>query len=259
MTHYDIVIVGSGHAGAQAAVSLRQQKFAGSITIVTRETELPYERPPLSKEYLAGDKPFERLLLRPPEYWDKNEIEIISGEEVVSVDPAAHRVALGNGDTLGYGKLIWAAGGDPRPLPVPGGDLRGVFGIRTRADVTGIMDRLDDIRQVVIVGGGYIGLEAAAVFTKLGRRVILLEALDRVLTRVAGEDLSAFYEGFHRAKGVDLRTDVVIETITGGKTAEGVKLADGEILPADIVIVGIGIVPSVAPLIDAGAEGGNGV
>ncbi len=257
--HYDVVIVGSGHAGAQAAISLRQQKFAGSITIIGREDQLPYERPPLSKEYLSGDKPFEKLLLRPADYWEKNEITLLAGKEVVAVDAAEHAVSLSDGSRISFGKLVWAAGGEPRQLPIPGGDLDGVYAIRARGDVDPIMSRLKEIDRIVIVGGGYIGLEAAAVFTKLGRQVTLLEALDRVLARVAGAELSRFYEGYHRAQGVDLRTGVTIDSIIGDEHAEGVKLQSGEMLPADIVVVGIGIVPSVGPLIAAGAAGENGV
>ena len=259
MQHFDVLIVGGGHGGAQAAIALRGAGFAGSIGLLGREPELPYERPPLSKEYFSGDKPFERIQLRPAEYWAGKEIALLLGKTVTALDPAAQTVTCTDGDTLHYGDLIWATGGDPRPLPLPGGNLPGVHGVRTRADVDAILAELPAAAQVVVIGGGYIGLEAAAVLTKLGKQVVLLEALPRVLARVAGEELSAFYEAEHRAHGVDLRTGVEIAKLTGEARVTGVELADGNVIPADLVIVGIGIIPAVGVLIAAGAAGGNGV
>lgn len=259
MRSFDVLIVGGGHAGAQAAIALRQGKFEGSVAIVGTETELPYERPPLSKEYLAGDKTFDRILIRPATFWAERDVEMLSGRTVVSVDPAAHVVETADGERIGYGRMIWATGGAPRRLSCAGGDLPGVHSVRTRADVDRMKAELPDVTQAVVIGGGYIGLEAAAVLTKFGKRVVLLEALDRVLARVAGEDLSRFYESEHRAHGVEVRLGVRVDSLVGDTRVTGVKLADGEIVPADLVIVGIGIEPAVAPLLAAGAEGGNGV
>ncbi|MGV3729565.1 MAG: NAD(P)/FAD-dependent oxidoreductase [Sphingopyxis sp.] len=256
---FDVVIVGAGHGGAQVAVALRTQKFTGSIAIIGDEPDLPYERPPLSKEYFAGEKEFERILLRPAKYWDERDVTMLLGQRVVSVDPAAHRVTTDEGQTIGYGKLVWATGGSPRMLPIPGGDLPGVQGVRTRADADAMKAASLTAEQIVVIGGGYIGLEAAAVLRKAGKKVVLLEALDRVLARVAGEELSRFFEKEHRDHGVDLRLGVCVETIEGDTHVTGVRLADGEVAPADLVIVGIGIVPAVEPLIAAGAAGGNGV
>lgn len=257
--HFDVVIVGAGHGGAQAAIMLRTQKFTGSIAIIGDEPELPYERPPLSKEYFAGEKEFERIQLRPAKYWDEREVTLLLGTRVVSVDPAAHHVTTDGGKTIGYGKLVWATGGSPRMLPIPGGDLPGVQGVRTRADADAMKAASDTANQIVVIGGGYIGLEAAAVLRKAGKMVVLLEAQDRVLARVAGTELSRFYEREHREHGVDLRLGVAVEAIEGEQHVTGVRLADGEVVPADLVIVGIGIVPAVEPLIAAGAAGGNGV
>jgi 3-phenylpropionate/trans-cinnamate dioxygenase ferredoxin reductase subunit len=256
---FDVLIIGAGHAGAQAAIMLRTQKFEGSIAIIGDEPEIPYERPPLSKEYFAGDKEFDRILIRPQKFWDEREINMLLNKRVVSVDPAAHSVTTDGGETYGYGKLIWATGGSPRMLPIPGGDLPGVQGVRTRADADAMKAASETASQIVVIGGGYIGLEAAAVLSKFGKKVVLLEALDRVLARVAGEDLSRFYEAEHRAHGVDLRLNVQVESIEGSDRATGVRLKDGSVIPADLVIVGIGIIPAVQPLIDAGATGGNGV
>jgi 3-phenylpropionate/trans-cinnamate dioxygenase ferredoxin reductase subunit len=256
---FDVVIVGAGHGGAQVAIMLRTQKFAGTIAIIGEEPELPYERPPLSKEYFAGEKEFERIQLRPAKYWDEREVTMLLGKRVARVDPAAHTVTTDGGETIGYGRLVWATGGSPRMLPIPGGDLPGVQGVRTRADADAMKAASETAGQIVVIGGGYIGLEAAAVLSKAGKKVVLLEALDRVLARVAGEELSRFYEKEHRDHGVDLRLGVCVDAIEGETKVTGVRLADGEVIPADLVIVGIGIVPAVEPLIAAGADCANGV
>lgn len=256
---YDVLIVGSGHAGAQAAITLRQLKFAGSIAMLSAEAEPPYERPPLSKDYLAGDKAFERILIRPHAFWAEREIDLLFGQEVIEVDPAAHSVTCASGVRFGYAKLIWAAGGSPRRLSCGGHDLAGVHSVRCRADVDAMIAELPATRRVAVIGGGYIGLEAAAVLTKLGKQVTVLEAQDRVLARVAGAPLSRFFEAEHCAHGVDIRLGVTVECIEGEDRARGVRLADGAVLPADMVIVGIGIAPAVAPLLAANAAGGDGV
>jgi 3-phenylpropionate/trans-cinnamate dioxygenase ferredoxin reductase component len=260
MERKDVIIVGAGHGGAQAALVLRQLGFDGSITVIGRENEPPYERPPLSKEYLAQEKPFERLYIRPPHFWAERQIEMRLSTEVVAVNPVAQLLTFGDGAEIGYGDLIWATGGDPRKLSCPGSDLAGIHAVRTRADVDAIMAELKGVTRVAVVGGGYIGLEAAAVLTKLGKHVTILEALPRVLARVAGEELSAFYEAEHRAHGVDLRTGVAVVAVEGNEGhVTGVRLADDTVVAAEMVIVGIGIIPAVQPLIAAGAAGTNGV
>jgi len=260
MRTYDVLIVGGGHGGAAAAQALRQKGFEGSVAIVTDELSPPYERPPLSKEYLAQEKTFDRILIRPETFWAERKIELVLGERVIAVDPAKRQVKLWSREEIGYGSLIWAGGGAPRRLACPGHDLAGVHSVRTREDVDVMMAELPAVEQVVVIGGGYIGLEAAAVLRKFGKQVVLLEALDRVLARVAGEPLSRFYEAEHRAHGVDLRLGAAVDCILekDGRAA-GVRLAGGEELPAQMVVVGIGITPSVAPLLEAGALGGNGV
>jgi 3-phenylpropionate/trans-cinnamate dioxygenase ferredoxin reductase component len=257
---FDVLIVGAGHGGASAAIALRQLGFTGSIAIVGREHEPPYERPPLSKDYMAGEKAFDRLYIRPVQFWADKQVELLLGQEVIAVEPASRVVTLADGEKIGFGDLIWATGGDPRRLNCPGADLSGVHAVRHRADVDAIMASLLDVEHILIVGGGYIGLEAAAVLSKSGKKIVLLEALPRVLARVAGEALSSFYEAEHRRHGVDLRTNIAISALLGmdGKVT-GVRLQNGEIIPTQMVIVGIGIIPAVEPLLDAGAEGGNGV
>lgn len=258
MDRYDVVIVGGGHGGAQAAIALRQAKFAGSVAVIGEEPELPYERPPLSKEYLSGDKDWERLLIRPVAFWTERDILLRLGERVTAVDPGG-RALLTTAGEVGYGALIWAAGGRLRRLSCRGRDLRGVHSVRTRADVDRMRAELPSVRRAVVVGGGYIGLEAAAVMRKAGVHVTVLEAQDRVLARVAGEALSRFFEAEHRAQGVDLRLGVAVDGIEGEGAVAGVRLADGELLPCELVVVGIGIEPAVEPLLEAGAQGGNGV
>ena len=260
MRKYDVLIVGGGHAGAQAATALRQNKFSGSIGLLGAEPELPYERPPLSKEYLAGERAFDRLLIRQPSFWQSREIDMLLGKSVEEVDPAAHIVTTSDGEMFGYGSLVWATGGQPRPLACAGHDLAGVHSIRTRADVDRLAAEIDGARTAIVIGGGFIGLEAAAVLTKRGKRIIVLEAMERVLARVAGEPLSRFFEAEHRAKGVEIRLGAkvdCIEAVDGRATA--VRLADGGVLSCELVIVGIGIVPAVEPLRRAGAVGSDGI
>ncbi|WP_312488657.1 NAD(P)/FAD-dependent oxidoreductase [Sphingomonas sp.] len=256
---YDVLIVGTGHAGTQAAIALRQEGFAGTIAMIGEEAHPPYERPPLSKEYLAGDKPFERIMIRPERFWEERGVTLRLGEEVTAVNAEARCVMTAAGAVIGYEHLIWAAGGHARRLSCAGHDLAGVHGVRTRADVDRLIAELPGVEQVVVIGGGYIGLEAAAVLTKFGKQVTIVEAQDRVLARVAGEALSRFYEAEHRAHGVTVRLNESVTCIEGEGAVTGVRLADGTVLPAQMAIVGIGIVPAVAPLLAAGASGDNGV
>ena len=227
MDSADIVIVGSGHGGAQAAIALRQQGYAGSILMIGRDPEPPYERPPLSKEYLAGEKPFERILIRPPAFWAERGVTLKPGTSVSKVDPQAKELTVTGGGAVSYGTLIWSAGGDPRRLSCPGGDLGGIHTVRHKGDVDRLRDELEaGGSRVVVIGGGYIGLEAAAVLRKLGCEVVLLESQERVLGRVAGADIAHFYEEEHRRQGVDLRTGVSVEALEGdGDRVTAVRLA----------------------------------
>lgn len=258
---YDILIVGAGHAGAQAAIALRQQKFEGTIGLLGNEKYPPYERPPLSKEYLAGDKPFERILLRPESFWAERNIDLVTGCRVSKVDPMDKSVTLSSDEQVSFDKLIWATGGSPRMLDCPGSQARNIHAVRSRADVDKIIAALPTVEKVVVIGGGYIGLEASAVLTKLGKKVTVVESLDRVLSRVAGEALSRFYEDEHRSHGVVVDLNATVEGFETNDDgiATAVKLGDGRTLPADMIIVGIGIIPETGPLVAAGAVAGNGV
>ncbi len=260
--HADVVIVGTGHGGAQAAIALRQHGHEGSILMIGRDNAPPYERPPLSKEYLAGDKGFERIMIRPEKFWAEKGIGLRLGAAATAIDPVAHSVTLSDGSRVTYRKLIWSGGGDPRRLPVPGAVLPGVFYVRDKSDADAMMQALaSGAKRAAVIGGGYIGLEAAAVLRKLGCEVVLIEMLPRLLARVAGEELSDFYAEEHRRHGVDVRLSTGIQSVLGEDAGRvtGVRLDSGEEVACDMVIVGIGVVPAVAPLIAAGAAGSNGV
>lgn len=259
-TRFEVVIVGAGHAGSQAALALRKAKFTGSILLLGDEPELPYERPPLSKEYLSGNTNFERILVHPAQGWRDREIEVRTGRRVVAVDANRHIVRIDDGSTVAYGRLVWAAGGHARRLSCSGADLDGVHVVRNRDDVDRIRAEIDTTDRVAVIGGGYIGLEAAAVLTKLGKKVTVIEARDRVLARVAGEPLSRFYENEHRGHGVDIRLGATVERLVGQDgRVHMVTMTDGETLTCDMVIVGIGIEPAVEPLLAAGASGSTSV
>jgi 3-phenylpropionate/trans-cinnamate dioxygenase ferredoxin reductase subunit len=246
------VIVGGGHAGAQCAIALRQGGLPAASPS-SGASEPPYERPPLSKEYFAREKPSSDSISARPSSGPRRRSSCCWAWRSPR-STQAHTVTLSTGEDVTYGQLVWAAGGDPRRLSGEGADLAGVHAVRTREDCDRLMGEVDGgVKNIAVIGGGYIGLEAAAVLTKLGCHVTLLEAAPRVLARVAGEELSAFYEAEHRAHGVDLRTDVSVAGLIGQGRVRGVKLADGSEIPADAVIVGIGIIAAVAPLIEAGA------
>jgi 3-phenylpropionate/trans-cinnamate dioxygenase ferredoxin reductase component len=259
MDRVDVLVVGAGHGGAQAAIALRQRKFDGSILVVGEEPELPYERPPLSKEYFSQEKPFEQMLIRPAQFWEERHVTMALNTRVASVNVTARTVDLDDGRTIGYGSLVWAAGGRARGLSCSGHTLKGVHSVRTRSDVDRIVSELPETENVVVIGGGYIGLETAATFVKFGKKVTVVEMLDRVLARVAGVSLSRFFEAEHRAHGVDIRLNTSVECLEGKDRVTGVRLGDNTVIPADIVIVGIGIIPAVEPLLKAGATGANGV
>lgn len=259
MRQFDILIVGSGHGGVQTAAALRNLGFAGTVAIVTAETDLPYERPPLSKDYLAGEKPFESILFHQPHFWEEKRIELIGGQEVRAVDPAQRLVSTPS-EQIGFGTLVWAAGGRPRRLTCDGSDLEGLHTIRSRADVDRLRSELPEAERVVVIGGGYIGLEAAAVLTTLGKHVTVVEALGRPLSRVAAAPISDFFIREHQRHAVEFLFGTAVTCMEGeaGRVAR-VLLGDGSALAADIVIIGIGILPAVDPLIEAGAAGSNGV
>ena len=263
-----IVVAGGGQAGGQAVDSLRREGFDGEIFLVTAESQPPYQRPPLSKDYLAGRADRDRVLLRPEAFYTENSIELLTGARVASIDPGAHRVTLGTGRTLDYDRLLLATGSRVRRLDgMPGSDLEGVLYLRTIEDSDRLRAAMEKAERVVVIGGGYIGLEVASAAVEAGRSsVTVVEATPRLLSRVANSRLAAFYADLHRARGVDLRLGASVARFRGdgGSGSEGgavrsVELSDGSELPADLVVVGIGIEPVTGLARDAGIDCENGI
>ena len=258
-----VLIIGASHAGAQVCANLRSDGFDGEILVIGDEPALPYHRPPLSKTYLAGSTSMEDLLIRPAAFYDKHDITFRVAR-VESIDREAHSVTLTDGENVSYDKLVLCLGARPRRLPIAGADLDGVHYLRNAADIEAIRGELHAqglhaSGRVVIIGAGYIGLETAASLRKLGVEVTVLESAERVLQRVTAPELSAFYTRVHREEGVDLRTGVSIAAIEGDGRVSGVRLADGEVIDADLVIIGIGVVPNVELAEAAGLAIDNGV
>jgi 3-phenylpropionate/trans-cinnamate dioxygenase ferredoxin reductase subunit len=259
MSEEHAVIVGASHTAAQLAASLRQSGWEAKISIVGEEAIPPYHRPPLSKDYLAGVKHSDELLIRPATFYEKSDIDMVLGSRVTGLDRAAKQVLLHDGGTIPYTKLALATGARVRKLPVAGGDLGGVFYLRDLNDVDLIKGYVGAGKSAVIIGGGYIGLETAASMRKLGMNVTVLEALPRVLQRVTAPEVSAFYSRVHGEEGVDIVTEAAVEKITGNKSVEGVALADGTTLAADIVVIGVGVIPNTELADDAGLAVDNGI
>ncbi|MEM1133050.1 MAG: FAD-dependent oxidoreductase [Pseudomonadota bacterium] len=261
MDSYDVIIVGAGHAGAQTAIALRQSGYEGSIALIGDEPHLPYERPPLSKEYLSGGKEFERMALRPEAFWEERDVTMMLGHRVSQVASGLNEVTLSNDMVLRYGKLIWAAGGAPRMLDCPGSHSRNVFGLRAKTDADAIKAALPDATNVVIIGGGFIGLEVAAAAAKAGKTVTVIELQDRLLSRVCGQMIADYYQQLHQSHGVTIQLNTQAEKFVTNDDgmATSILLEDGTNLPCDLVVFGIGIIPETGPLIADGAMGGNGV
>ncbi len=253
-----IVIVGGGHAAGQAAATLRQRGHDGELVVVCNEPWLPYQRPPLSKQYLAGALERTHLYLRQQDFYDDRGIEVRSGVTVSAIDPAGRRLHTDAGESLDFSKLLLATGGRPRPLDVPGIGLAGIHYLRTIADADRIRGELDEARRVCVAGGGYIGLEVAAVAIKAGKAVTVLEAGERVLPRVATPLLSEFYTALHREHGVDVRVNAPVEGFGGDGRVESV-VCGGERIETDLVIVGVGIEPNVELAAEAGLACDNGI
>ncbi len=254
------VIIGAGQGGYQVAASLREFGYSERIVIVGDEPVLPYQRPPLSKAYLLGEMTAERLLLRPQSYYEKHQIELITGDRAVAIDRAAARVTLVSGAALDYDRLVLATGARNRKLPVEGAGLTGVLYLRTLAESDAIKERFAEAQEIVVVGAGFIGLEIAAVASKLGKRVTVVEPLARVMSRAVSPIVSDFYAQAHAQWGVQLLLNTRIERIRGeGGRVVGVSLSEGRELPADLVLVGIGIEPETTFAQNAGLAIANGI
>lgn len=258
MTSERSVIVGASHAGAQLAGNLRREGWSGEIVLIGDEAGLPYHRPPLSKAYLAGRSGLDDLLIRGADFYEKQNIRLVNAT-VEAIDRSAKRVSLSTRDTLAYTKLALCVGARARRLRTPGADFPGIHYLRTAADVELIRAAAVPGCRVVIVGGGYIGLETAASLCSLGMNVTVLEATERVLERVTAPEVSAFYTRIHRGEGVEIRTHALVEAFSGNGRVQEVVLIGGESIPADLVIVGVGVVPNTELAAAAGLFIDNGI
>lgn len=253
-----MVIIGAGHAAGQAAASLRQEKYEGPITIIGDEPHIPYQRPPLSKQYLSGEQAIERVYLRPEKFYADKDVTLKLGVNATEIDREAKQVVLDNGENVPYDKLIIATGSRPRILNIEGSDLKGIHYLRTIADVDAIRDEMAAGKNLVIVGGGYIGLEVASVGIEKGLNVHVLEMESRILQRVTTTQMSEYYHNLHSGRGVNIHTDTMVSGFAGSDQVEQVLCGD-ESFDADLVIVGIGIMPNIELAQAAGLECDNGI
>lgn len=257
MTH--VVVIGAGQAGASCVAKLRNQGFEGQITLIGAETAPPYQRPPLSKKYLLGEMDVERLYLRPESFYGEHNIDLRLGSEVTDID-AASKTVLIDGDSLTYDHLVLTTGSVPRRLPAAiGGALKGVYTVRDLADVNDMAPEFVEGKRVLIVGGGYIGLEAAAVAAKKGLKVTLVEMAERILQRVAAPETSDYFRDLHSAHGVEIVEGVGLDHLTGQGRVSGAVLSDGQERAFDFVIVGVGIAPASGLAEAAGVVLENGI
>jgi len=258
MSHY--LIVGAGQAGLSLVATLRAEGFEGAVTLIGNEKVPPYQRPPLSKAYLLGEMSKEQLLLRPISYYRDNDIDLRLGQSVRIIDPKERSVTLSNNETLTYDALALTTGSVPRKLPQKfGGQLKGVFTVRNLTDIAKMATYFETGRRVLIVGGGYIGLEAAAVAAKLGLRVTLVETAARILKRVACKETSDFFRLLHQNHGVDIREGLGLKLLHGEEHVEAAILEDGTTLKIDFAIVGVGVSPAVELAKQADLEIADGI
>lgn len=254
-----VVVIGAGQAGAACVARLRNQGFDGDITLLGAEPVPPYQRPPLSKAYLLGDMTRDRLYLRPASFYPDNRIDLRINANVQAIDPVARQVIVADG-SLHYDHLVLTTGSHPRRLPAAiGGNLDGVFAVRTLADVDAMAPRFTSGARLLIVGGGYIGLEAAAVAAKLGLKVTLIEMADRILQRVAAPETSDYFRALHTAHGVTIREGVGLTRLLGDGAVSGAELSNGDVIKADFVIAGVGITPATNLADAAGLTIDNGI
>ncbi len=254
-----VVVIGAGQAGSSLVAKLRSLGFEGDVTLIGEETDPPYQRPPLSKAYLLGEMDRERLYLRPEKFYEEQNIILKLGTPVAGLNTAAKTVSVG-GETISYDQLAFTTGSTPRRLPERvGGTLEGVHVMRTLADVDAMAPACQPGKTALVVGGGYIGLEAAAVLRKLGLSVTLIEMADRILGRVAAPETADYFRALHKGHGVDLREGIGLDHLTGGTHVTGAVLTDGSVVPADLVIVGVGIEPNARIAQDVELEINNGI
>ena len=253
------IIIGAGQAGLQTIISLRQGGYEGDITLIGDEAFLPYQRPPLSKAYLSGKMERDRLFLKPDNFFADNNVTVKLDTRVETLDRAAKSVTLHDGAILAYDKLVFATGSRPRLLDLPGRELGNIFDLRGMADIDAMQPHFIAGKKLVVIGGGYIGLEAAAVAADMGLSVTVLEAAPRLLARVAEPEISAFYDRIHKDHNVTIVTESRIQGFAGDGDVSGVSMADGRVIEADLVIAGIGILPNIELAEAAGLDIDNGI
>ena len=254
-----IVIAGAGHAAGQVVATLRQQKFAGRIVLVGEEPWLPYQRPPLSKKFLAGDMPAERLLFKPPSFYEGPGIDLRLETRITAINRDDRTITLEENDQISYDKLVLAPGARVRELPVDGVNLNGVHYVRNIADVERLRESLAPGKRLVVIGAGYIGLEVAAVTRQAGLDVTVVEMADRVMSRVVSAEISDFYQIEHANQGVRLCLDTGVTALHGNKRVKSVEVSDGKQIPADCVVIGVGIVPNTELASDADLDVDDGI
>jgi 3-phenylpropionate/trans-cinnamate dioxygenase ferredoxin reductase component len=256
----ETVILGAGHAGVQAAASLREEGYDGAIRLVDAQIALPYQRPPLSKAFMKGETSADLIVLRGEAFYREHAIDLLLGVKALRIDRAKRRLLLGDGSALPYGNLIIATGARARPLPVPGADLGNVFVLRDIEDALKIKLAMADAQRITVIGGGFIGLEFAAVAAGYGKQVTVIEALPRVMARAVSEPVSLAFQRKHRSLGVQLKLGIGVAGLTGeaGKVT-GVALADGSAVPCDMAVVGIGVLAEDKLALEAGLDCANGI
>lgn len=254
-----VVIAGAGHAAGQVVASLRQHKFDGQIVLVGDEPYLPYQRPPLSKKFLAGEMPAERLYIKPASFYDDIGVELHLNSTITAIDRETKRLRLAGDDEIAYDKLVLALGSRVRQLPVEGTEMKGVHYLRSIADVEDIRSEMQPGRRLVIIGAGYIGLEVAAVAQQAGLDVTVIEMADRVMSRVVSPEISDFYQIEHTNQGVRLRLSTGVTALNGKKRVKSVTTSEGEELRAELVVVGVGILPNTELATDAQLTVDNGI
>ena len=255
-----VVVVGAGHAGFHVGLFLRMHGFEGPVTIVDGQDRLPYQRPPLSKEYLQGKEELADTQFRPASFYEEHDIALVTGTAVDRIDREQRQVILGGLEPIAYDYLVLATGSRPRPLPLPGADLPGVLHLAIADDAAVLRQRINDSNRVAVIGGGFIGLESAAMAAKAGKQVTVFEAAGRLMERVVSEPMSRYFEELHRSNGVDVRLSSLITAIEGGGNgATTVVTADGGRHEVDVVVAGVGAVPRDELAAESGLETENGI
>ncbi len=258
MHNTGVLIVGAGQCGISAADNLRRAGYKGLVTLLGEEADAPYQRPPISKQALAGEYPLTRLTIRAADYFEKNGINLVVATRATAIDRKAKVVAMAGGTSFGYDKLILATGARPRPLNIPGRRLRNIFDLRTLADLRSAMPVLKSAKRLAVVGGGFVGLEVAATARKLGLAVTVLESEARIMSRVFGQPMSEWFANLHSKNGTELLTSTKVSAFAGTDRVEAVICGDREV-PADIVVLGIGILPNQELASDAGVICDDGI